>query len=344
VLPGTSFFFTPEVLPLKTQPATGSVNWTNVYTAGNTNYAFSAAPLGQYAQGNVCMSQNNGAWTSVSAGTLTDGGTLSFRVGYVPQMGWFQTTVGNVYAATQLTSSIPTTATNRYLSLVGSGGTAGIASYGTGYDLSLSASDLGESNASPLPAGWLINQINLAIDYYAHFDQKLINETKIVVDPLAGGIPAVRSCSSGPCIYTIAGNTTFSSPITIGATEKIIVLVNTTDGAGTVAVNRNITVTAGGFFALIVNGNITINPIVATLQGIYIATNTSHQARFTSGNGAVQLAVKGSVVADAFTLQRDLGASNTTTPAESFVFDPQLLFTMPDSMKDSPYVWQEVAP
>jgi hypothetical protein len=50
------------------------------------------------------------------------------------------------------------------------------------------------------------------------------------------------------------------------------------------------------------------------------------------------------VIADDFMLHRDVGTSNTTTSAEEFIFNPQLLFTMPDTMKEIPYIWQEVAP
>ena len=131
----------------------------------------------------------------------------------------------------------------------------------------------------------------------------------------------------------------------------MILLVN-----GNVTINSPITITSGGFFTLIVNGNITISPnvgtttnsAVANLEGLYIATNSTHSAIFYSGDSSIagreRLNIAGSVIADIFSLQRDLGLTNSTTPAESFTFNPQLLFTMPDVMKEAPYVWQEVAP
>ena len=57
-----------------------------------------------------------------------------------------------------------------------------------------------------------------------------------------------------------------------------------------------------------------------------------------------RLNVVGSVIADTVSLKRDLGLTNSTTPSESFTFNPELLFTMPDALKEAPYVWQEVAP
>lgn len=349
-LPGTVFSFIPAVNPPSQTQADAAVSWSNVYTNGSTNYSVNAIPAGQYALGNVCVSQNGGAWTQAASGTLTDGGDLFFRVGYVPQVGWFQSSVGNVYALTQLTSSIPSTATKPYVSLVGAGGSAGLVSFGNGYDFSLSASDLGEDQVSP--AGWLAQQTNPSIDYYERFSQKLTNETKTAITTNLNSLTK-PSCATSPCIFTVTGDvsTAINTPWTIGATELMIILVN-----GNVTINSDITITSGGFFALIVNGNITVSPDVggtvgsaAThLKGMYIATNASHTAVFASGDsssaGHERLNVSGSVVADGFSLQRDLGVTNDTTPAESFTFAPELLFTMPDAMKEAPYVWQEVAP
>ncbi|MBA4419935.1 MAG: hypothetical protein C0391_02195 [Anaerolinea sp.] len=81
------------------------------------------------------------------------------------------------------------------------------------------------------------------------------------------------------------------------------------------------------------------------IQASFSSNRSPFHASGTSETaGAEHLVVKGSVIADMFLLNRSLGISNSTLPAESFVFNPQLLFTMPDSMKEIPYVWQEVAP
>jgi hypothetical protein len=161
------------------------------------------------------------------------------------------------------------------------------------------------------------------------------------------------NCETSPCVYYVeTGMTTAaSSPWVIGATEQMVVFVN-----GDVTINSPIIITPGGFFALIANGNITVSSTVGgavasaipTLEGIYIASNAGRTATFStdasSTVGTERLIIKGSVIADNFTLTRDLGSSNDTTPAEQFIFNPQLLFTMPDVMKEIPYVWQEVAP
>jgi len=51
-------------------------------------------------------------------------------------------------------------------------------------------------------------------------------------------------------------------------------------------------------------------------------------------------------IADNFLLQRDLDSygGNSGSSAELFEYNPQLLLTMPDVMKDQPVTWSEVAP
>ncbi len=74
---------------------------------------------------------------------------------------------------------------------------------------------------------------------------------------------------------------------------------------------------SGGYFALIVNGTITIDPTVDTLGGKYIATTETTTGTLASGASATQLAVLDSVIADDFSLQRDLGTDNDTTPGRT---------------------------
>ncbi len=335
-LTGTTISFVPAVSPVSQTQAGGILSWPTVTTDGTSVYTVQSEPPPQYALGTVCVSENGAAWTQNASGTLTDAGTLDYAIGYISQAGWVQSTVGNVYTAGQLTASIPATATNPYFSLVGTGGTAGIVSYGTDYDFSLSASNLGETQVSP--NNWLVNQTYTPVDYYERFEYTLRNATKTAI---TSGLDSLTkpACATSPCVFTIEGNMTTapSLPWTIGANEQIILLVN-----GNVTISSNITIASGGFFALLVHGNITIDPAVTTLDGMFIATNNTHAAVFSTGVGASQFVVHGSVIADSFSLLRDLGAANSTTPAEVFAFDPHLLFTMPDIMKETPYVWQEV--
>jgi len=135
--------------------------------------------LPSHANAATCAA-NGGPWIQNASADLTTTGMIDFAVGFLPQTGWFQTSVGNVYAAGQLTSSIPSTATNPYFSLVGAGGTAGLVSYyGTNYDFSLSSANKGEDQVSA--NGWLVQQTNESVNYYERFNQKLIAETKTAI-------------------------------------------------------------------------------------------------------------------------------------------------------------------
>ena len=106
----------------------------------------------------------------------------------------------------------------------------------------------------------------------------------------------------------------------------------------------------------IVNGNITVAPPVGTdcnptcgvtpaLEGVYIAKGTFATGASTDPT-AERFVGEGVFVAGNFSLQRDLDSvgQNTTTASELFFYNPQLLLTMPDAMKDVPVTWQEVAP
>jgi len=50
------------------------------------------------------------------------------------------------------------------------------------------------------------------------------------------------------------------------------------------------------------------------------------------------------MAANSYSLQRDLGTNNTSTPAENFKFIPAMLFAFPQSLLRSDINWQEVAP
>ena len=263
-LTGTTISFNPAVSPASQPQGSDILSWTNVITNGSTVYTVLANPPEARSPGVICVSQNGGAWSQNASANLTNGGTNSYAIAFLPQTGWFQTSVGNVYAAGQLTSSIPSSATTPYFSL---GVSPGIVSYGTGYDFSLTSANKGEAQVSS--PGWLVQQTSSPINYYERFTQKLISDTKTSLTEHLDALPQPTRATS-PCIFTVEGNlvTAPSSPWTIGADEKMIVLVN-----GNVTINSPITIASGGFFSLIVNGNITVNPSVGSVDGIYITSS-----------------------------------------------------------------------
>ena len=88
---------------------------------------------------------------------------------------------------------------------------------------------------------------------------------------------------------------------------------------------------------IIASGNITIDPDVTALKGIYIAGGTVN-----TGTGNIALQIDGSVVGLAsVNLQREKVAA---TPAETFVFHPEMIVNLPSTLRRQNLLWQEVAP
>jgi len=145
------------------------------------------------------------------------------------------------------------------------------------------------------------------------------------------------ACTAGSDFCYGTGAQTGVWNVTSG--QKYVVFVN-----GDLNIKNNVTVETGGFAAFIVKGNITIDPSVTTLQGIYL-TNKN----FVTEKSAVvdvPLNIQGNVVAWGLVdFNRDLGgAINAATPAEKVSFRPDLLTNMPDKMKTFAMEWGEVAP
>jgi hypothetical protein len=125
-------------------------------------------------------------------------------------------------------------------------------------------------------------------------------------------------------------------------TRKVIVFI---DG-GNLNLEGSINVTDGqGFVGFFVEGNITVDPLVANavgpeIEGIYLSNGS-----FSTGAGDSQLHLRGSVVSNGggILLQREL-TDNTTTPAEIFEFAPDQLVLFPNSLRFKQTKWVEVNP
>ena len=112
-------------------------------------------------------------------------------------------------------------------------------------------------------------------------------------------------------------------------------------------VNRAMSVAQGGFLAFIVNGNVSVGSGQTGMQGIYImdGTFTTNSVYVEGVTNDVPIDVQGSVIAwNSVSLNRNLGLTNNTTPAEKFTYRPDLLINMPEAMKTFALRWQEVAP
>lgn len=138
-----------------------------------------------------------------------------------------------------------------------------------------------------------------------------------------------------------SGVATLSSPLNITASNKYVIFVD-----GDLEILANVTVETGGFLAFIVNGNVTVDPAVTALHGLFVIdesfiTETQYAQGVSVDN---QLDFQGTVVTwTTMQLGRSLGGDNSITPAEKFSYRVDLLTNMPDKMKTFALNWQEVA-
>lgn len=138
------------------------------------------------------------------------------------------------------------------------------------------------------------------------------------------------------------------SPVDLG-TNKVILFVKNAD----LIINGQINLTPGrGFFMVIVDGNINIDPSVGgdnssdttpELEGFYFADGSFNTGSLGEDSDTVGLHVRGSVVADTVNLDRDL-TDNSEIPAELFEYAPELLFFYPQPLTPRRLTWREVAP
>lgn len=215
----------------------------------------------------------------------------------------------------------------------------GTVTYGSSYTFDQNAGDQGASLVSS--TNWLSNGSHTAVDYYKYYAGKFDIPNGATV--YAGG--AMPGASG---VYYVNGNLTTSGNWLVPSGRSITIFVN-----GNLNLGGKINLSSGGFIGFIVNGNIvvpqgvgtTYNSSTPVVEGLYIADGT-----FSTGlsevPGAERFVGKGSFIAGNFNLQRDLGgiSQNQNASAELFIYNPYLVFGMPETMKDLTISWQEVAP
>ena len=125
----------------------------------------------------------------------------------------------------------------------------------------------------------------------------------------------------------VSGAATVANQWVVLSGEQYVIMVD-----GDLDINANITVANGGFLAFVVNGNVSVDPAVTDVQGLYVIDGVF--ASGTTGAEDVALTTEGSIVAwGGVSLSRDLGSDNTLYPGEKFVYRPDLIVNMPDKMR-----------
>ena len=314
------------------------------------NYTTVPTVPADYILNKVCWQKSlnspaSGEGLSTTLSISTESDTLTWNLGYTVGTPWVQTQEGSVFAGSTLRSYIPGGATPRTFILDGAGGYAGAAIYGTSYDFDSQSSSLGAGYISS--SNWLVNETFSGVNYYELFWRRLGGGT--TADSFAD-LGAVAKPASRTTPYYVVGDMTTTGDWNIPNGETVIFIVN-----GNLTLGGKVTLTGSGFASFIVNGNITVSSSVGGLytsstpviEGIYI---TSPTGTFKTGTSSVvgkeRLVAKGIFVGGGFLLQRDLDSvdANPTTSSELFIYNPRLLFSMPDSMRDVPITWAEVAP
>lgn len=328
--------------------ADGSYATWNVPIAGSGTVGYLTPSVSsQYVPKLACWTRDNpaGSGTGTAATYSVDGSTITWTIGYTLGAPWFQAEGGDVYASGTLRSYVSPGAAERVFVRDGTGGYPGMVMFDSSYDFD---SSLVQGDGYVSSTNWLAYAPHTTVDYYDYFYRRFGSPTT----PYAfADLLAVTQPASSETPYYVVGDMTTSEDWVVGDGESVIFIVD-----GNVTIGGTITTVGTGFVAFIVNGDITVDTAVGTtysledpvLQGIYI---TSPTGTFATGPTTMALSArfvgKGMFIAGDFLLQRDLegyGTGNTTHAAELFIYDPQLLFTMPDPMKELPVTWQEVAP
>lgn len=339
-----SFSLSPNVPPgAQIQTGSTAVTWSDV--APNT-YTLSVSPPSGYIVRFMCWQRSFTAPTTGNgpSASITNSESLSwYGIGLSLGTPWVQTQGGDVMVATNIQSHLADTVAPREFNIAGSGGYPGIVSYGTAYDFDPLSTSTGGSFVSA--TDWVANEPGLppySKDWYNAFAEKY----DLTGNSQSYSGPAKPASSDIP--YAVNG------PLTIGNWnvangESIVLFVN-----GDLTINGPITSAGTGFVAFIVNGDITIssnvgvayNSSTPSLRGLYVANGTFNTG--ASQIGIQRLVGQGIFIANSFQLLRDLsnagGGQNHTTSSELFIYDPQLLVTMPDEFRDIRLKWEEVAP
>jgi hypothetical protein len=309
----------------------------------------------------VTLGPDLSQWTCSCPAGCTYSGLSSPRSGvnfYLTNVksAWWQTSNGLLYAGNSsgnaLVSKIPATcsgasctpavSTNDSANTANSFGYAvtGGGAIDTTDDVSTSLSYLNPNGTSEHFSG---GNISGAHENYAYFSQLYSMGQNPTVD-FTGTKPTTPT--NGRAFYG-SGNIDINTPWLIGSNEKMIIFVD-----GSVTIHSQITVTPGGFLAIISTGNITFandlgssdpTSTTAVVAGVFISDQQIVIEGGRSG-GDLKFIGEGSFIGwNGFNFGRTYASVNTnnTSPTEYFRFRPDFMVNVPERMTRPIYVWQE---
>jgi len=252
---------------------------------------------------------------------------------------WFQGQGGDVYgndiSSSVILGEFLSTKLEDYSGVVVSGG-------------GINSGDGGVSESDPdwQKIGERIEGFRKGVKYdYDYFYEKF--GAKSTYDP-ASGKPG-----SGIYYHQAFVEDVVSGTWDVGSGESIVFFIE-----GNLRIETSIDVDPGGFLAFIVSEDLYIDSTVgrpagaagSCLEGVFIV-NGSIETGETTQVATAKLVAEGIFVADAdingsgeFNFQRNLGAANGTTPAEKFIYRPDLLFSAPEQFLKKGLSWEEIVP
>jgi len=253
---------------------------------------------------------------------------------------WFQTQEGDVHAGGTIISRIPSGVTSPYFSLTGSGGYHGVVSWGSeGFSPSFGSGEVSQDPA------WLANTSAKRNSY--EFFYQLLDKPTLEEPPLPDGeIKNEDLTTDGIKAYN--GNIKTGNTWQIG-TKKIVILTS-----GKFLIKHRILVDQGGSLVVIAKEGIGVSKnLIATgeqnnyLGGFFIADGTFYSSveedfNFTPVTSEKVLVIQGGVIANDFELSRDL--EDNSTPAEKFIYRPDMFLNIHSSLWRRAHVWEEIAP
>lgn len=229
--------------------------------------------------------------------------------GVVDQDSWYQTVGGGLMANSQIINRVPVTCVDPITCAM----SVNVGTADNGIVASQTINNTGNSGVNKgYPNNWWVNKplvSNLNSDYTYFLNQYFWK----------GGIGT-----------TITGNKYFSD---LGANPTGVYYIN-----GDLSVTTDNNVNPGSFLMVIVSGDITIQPNVINLEGIFVSRNFN-----VGGDNDTPLNFEGMIKATnsvksyrTFTTKR----TNNTTPAVKFVYRPDFVFNMPGAIAKQLVKWQ----
>jgi hypothetical protein len=295
------------------------------FTSADPNIAAVAPGSDSSYQYQTTASGNQVGSTTITGSVYLTGPTLACTdtvdVNIINPGPWWQVVDGSVHSFSDIISTIPSTCAGACVPSLFTG-ISGLASY-------LGTLDIGSGSLSEDGSDWQAETVYSATQTgYAYFKRLLEDDPAGIGVWASGGLPAEAG------VYLIEDNATTGGDWSIADGEKFVLLAD-----GDVTVSGNIEVATGGFLAIIASGDINIDPSVTNIEGVFVADGT-----ISTGLSNQQLTGEGIFAGwEGINLQRDLD-DDSQTPAELFIYRPDLQLNAYDYLLWLGIEWKEVAP